>query len=51
MRRHTSLSNAGDERLRQAALTHGVLQTANQNAQEALRGQLGLLGFQEIRFL
>lgn len=40
-----------EERLQQAALTNGVLQTATQNAQEALRGQLRLLGFQDITFL
>lgn len=40
-----------ENRLQEAALTNGVLQTATQNAQEALRGQLRLLGFQDINFV
>jgi hypothetical protein len=40
-----------EERIRQAALAERVLQTATTNAQESLRGQLALLGFQEISFM
>ena len=40
-----------EERIQQAALAEGVLQTATTNAREALRGQLVMLGFREVSFL
>jgi hypothetical protein len=47
----TQVRVEAEDRLRQAALSSGVLQTASQNAEEALRAQLRMLGFQEIHFL
>jgi hypothetical protein len=40
-----------EEQIRRAAVDSGVLATAGANAREALRGQLELLGFREVRFL
>ena len=40
-----------EDRIRAAALDHGVLATAETNAQELLRRQLGMLGFREVEFL
>ncbi|MDQ3815232.1 MAG: DUF4230 domain-containing protein [Armatimonadota bacterium] len=47
----TKVRSEAEERIRQAALASGVLQTAQKNAQEALRQQLKLLGFQQVTFL
>lgn len=47
----TKVRAEAEERIQQAALTNGILKTATQNAQEALRNQLVQLGFQEIHFI
>jgi Protein of unknown function (DUF4230) len=47
----TKVRVEAEERIRQAALTDGVLKTATVNAREGLRRQLALLGFRQIVFL
>jgi hypothetical protein len=46
----SKVRSEAEDRIQQAALTHGILQTATVNAQEALRSQMVQLGFQEIHF-
>jgi hypothetical protein len=40
-----------EDRIREAARTHGLLKTAQANAQEALRTHLNALGFRQVDFL
>ena len=40
-----------ENRLREAALQKGLLESAQNNAQDAIRRQLGLLGFKDISFV
>jgi len=47
----TDVRIEAEERLRQAAVEGGVLATARANGEEAVRRQLELLGFSEVRFL
>ncbi|MFN3651840.1 MAG: DUF4230 domain-containing protein [Armatimonadota bacterium] len=47
----TRVRQEAEERIRSAAMESGVLATARENAQSALRQQLSLLGFREVRFL
>lgn len=47
----TQVRVEAEDRIRAAAIENGVLRDARQNAEEALRKQLELLGFREIRFI
>jgi hypothetical protein len=47
----TRVRVVAEDRIRQAALEHGVLATAGENARDELRRQLVLLGFREVRFV
>jgi hypothetical protein len=46
----TKVRSEAEARIQEAALSNGILGTARNNAQEALRRQLTQLGFQDIRF-
>ncbi len=46
----TKVRAEAEEQIQQAALSQGILDTATQNARDALRSQMLQLGFQEIHF-
>lgn len=47
----TKVRVEAEERIRQAAVDNGVLKNADEKARAAMRGQLQLLGFQDISFV
>jgi hypothetical protein len=51
LRLETRVRVEAEEQIRRAALESGVLDTARENAREAVRKQLGSLGFRQIQVL
>ena len=47
----TRVRQEAEDRLRQAALDTGILATATDHARDAIRRELTLLGFREVRFV